>query len=154
MDARPIQPGSRCNATKLVEEITVCISPLLSDKPCTSKVRMDQTKKMILVTTTWHTKPWYPQLLEMLIAEETLILSKQMNFLRDRLGNEHPLVMSNNMRLAVWEISAKVWHCQAFQRQLPTLSSGECQLRQVMNRLGKSGLAGVVVRELIYFCVI
>ena len=60
------------------------------------------------------------------------------------------------MRLAAWEISGKIWHCQEFQSHLPILSVelGESQLRQVMNRSGESGVAGVMGRKLIYSCVI
>ena len=45
MDARPIQSGHRWNTTKLVEEITVYIFPILSDKLCTSKSKGGSDRK-------------------------------------------------------------------------------------------------------------
>lgn len=43
-----VKAQMQCN--KLVKEITVCVSPLLSDMPCASKCKGASNRKMILVT--------------------------------------------------------------------------------------------------------
>ena len=50
------------------------------------------------------------------------------------------------MILAVWKISGKVWRCQGFQKQLPSLLQklDENHLLQVMNGPGENGLACVL----------
>ena len=76
--------------------------------------------EMIVITPTWHTQPWCPQLFEMLIAK-VLLLPKQKSVVKDFLVDEHPLLINNIMKLVVWKILGKVWRCQGFQKQLPNL---------------------------------
>ena len=118
------------------------------------KIIKDQTEKVILITPTWHTQPWYPQLLRMLSGKPVL-LPKQNNLLKNPLGNSHPLMIKGSLRLAAWKISGKDYVCQEYQKQLPHLSqnAGEMVQRGIMSRPGVSGLAGVIKNKLIQFHV-
>jgi len=118
------------------------------------KVCREKISEIIIVTPTWHTQPWYPQLLEMSI-ERPLLLPKQNNLLKDPLGRVHPLIANRTLRLAAWKVSGKDYLCQEFQEQLPNLSLvlEDIHHQTIMNRPGESGLAGVVKNKLIQFIV-
>ena len=109
------------------------------------KVIREKTSMIILVTPTWHSQPWYPQLLHMSI-EKPVLLPKQNNLLKNPLGNPHPLVVNKTLRVAAWKISGRDYLCQGFLQQLQNLSLNleGIHLQAILNRLGESGLAGVI----------
>ena len=76
---------------------------------------------MILVTPTWHTQPWYPELLRMSMGNP-ILLPKTPLLLKNPVGETHPLVKNDTLQLAAWIISGKNCVTQAYQKQLPNLS--------------------------------
>lgn len=119
------------------------------------KTRRERTPEVLIITPTWHTQPWYPQLPQMSI-ERPLLLSRQNSLLRNPLGRVHLLVENKTLRLAAWKISGLDYLCQEFQKQLPnSYPVLEGTHRQIItNRPGESGLAGIVNEKLIQFIVV
>ena len=102
-----------------------------------SKVQMDQAR-IVLVAPVWKTQPWYPLLLQMLIAVPRLINHDQIMLNRDP-GDLIP-------QLAVWLISGRDTETKSFRRKLPHSCSSPGGLRQtsLITHSLASGIAGVV----------
>ena len=145
-----VRAQMQCN--KLVKEITVCVSPLLSDMPCASKCKGASNRKMILVTHSCnqfstsenvHSRaPYFVKTKEhsqTSFRKRTSISNKQCHEVSGDVEN-----FRKNLALS------------EFQRLLPTLPPelGKSQLRRIINRPGESGLAGVVGQKFIHFGVI
>ena len=110
---------------------------------------------MILIAPVWQSQPWYPQLMELLVAKPRLLPVK-MDLLTNPRKEVHPLVRNNSLRLAAWKVSGKDFMCKEFQQGLPTLSQnlGDQDQQKITSRPGKSGLAGVLGQKLIHFDVL
>lgn len=120
METRSIQqPGDRLNATTVAQKFLYGFLPFYFITRVLHKVMFDQTKNVVLLTPTWHIQAWYSQLLLMLI-DQTILLPKQRNILKDPSGKEHPLVIKNSMRLVGSKISGRSYLCHKFQKQLIT----------------------------------
>lgn len=107
------------------------------------KVAQEKVPEIILITPSWHTQPWYTQLLQLLI-QETLLLPRWENLLTNSQGKNHPLLVSKTLSLAVWKVSGETYRREIFHRKLQNLCySQEKQTPYLItNRLGVSGLAG------------
>ena len=99
-----------------------------------SKVQRDQTR-IVLVAPVWKTQPWYPLLLQMLIAIPCLITHVQAMLYRD------PEDLAP--QLAVWHISGRDTETKSFRRKLPRSCSSHGELRLTTHSLA-NGIAGVV----------
>ena len=101
-----------------------------------SKVQMDRART-ILVAPVWKTQPWYPLLLQMLIAVPRLINHDQIMLNRDPEGLVPQLA---------WHISGRDTETKSFRRKLPHSCSSHGGLRQtsLMTHSLASGIAGVV----------
>ena len=93
---------------------------------------------IVLVAPVWKTQPWYPLLLEMIIAYPCLIKHKQV------MLNAEPQTLAP--QLAVWHISGKDIESRSFRRKLPLSCSNPGGLRQISLTTHSSGngIAGVV----------
>ena len=102
-----------------------------------SKVQIEQTR-IILVAPVWKTQPWYPLLLQMLIATPCLITHNHIMLHRD----PEDLVP----QLAVWHISGKDTETRSFRRKLPHSCSNPGELRPINLTTHSSAddIAGVV----------
>jgi len=118
------------------------------------KVLQEKVEKILIVTPTWHTQPWYPQLLQMSIARP-LLLPNRSNLLKDPLGNLHTLIQNRTLRLAVWKVSGIESLWGVFRQQLPILSQmlGDNHRQITMSRPRESGLAGAIEDKLVPFVV-
>ena len=107
---------------------------------------------MIIITPVWAAQPWYPQILEMTI-HNPILLPQMLQLLSNPQGETHPLLNNNTLRLAAWLISGKKCSTQAFQNQLPSLSSmPELQAQEaITTQPGSTSLAGVTKNKLIHF---
>ena len=116
------------------------------------KVVQDQVHSLILVVSVWQTQPWYPRLLQLLIASP-IIIPQSPNMLLNALKEKHPLVENRTLRLTAWKVSGNPFLIRAYQDRLPTLSPAQEGLiqTQITMRPGESGLAGVLKRKLIRF---
>ena len=110
---------------------------------------------MILVTPVWGAQPWYPQLLGMTIRNP-IMLPQTKTLLSNPQGETHHLLKNNSLKMAAWLISGKQCKIQAFQSQLPNLSSvpGVQAQEAITTHTGNSSLAGVVKNKLIHFAVL
>ena len=89
----------------------LCKPSLELDGRTLSKVLADKTR-IVLVAPVWKTQPWYPQILQLLIAEPLLIIHNQ------------PVVKANCPKdiipqLAVWHISGRGTECKNFRMMFP-----------------------------------
>ena len=102
-----------------------------------SKVQMERAQ-IVLVAPVWKTQPWYPLLLQMLIAVPRLISHDQVMLYRD----PEDLLP----QLAVWHISGRDTETRSFQRKLPHSCSNHGTLRPISLTTHSlaSGIAGVV----------
>ena len=116
------------------------------------KILQEKIDHLVIVTPTWQTQPWYAQFLKM-SAQPPFLLPQIRNLLTNPQGNNHPLVETSSLRLAVWKVSGKVCKWKEFQAMLPNLShiQGEKAQQLITNRPGVSGLAGVMKDKLILF---
>lgn len=70
------------------------------------KVRHEESQCILIITPTWHTQPWYPVLLQMII-EAPILLPRKNILLKNPSGSVHPLIGNKTLRLAAWKISGK-----------------------------------------------
>lgn len=61
---------------------------------------------MILITPMWQSQAWYPVVLNLCIWNP-LLLPQRKDLLKDPMGNVHPLIENNSLRLVAWTISGK-----------------------------------------------
>ena len=96
-----------------------------------------QQAHVVLVAPVWKTQPWYPLLLQMLIAVPHLISHNQVMLNRDP---QHFIP-----QLAVWNISGRDTETRSFRRKLPhsCLSHGGLRPTDLTTHSLASGIAGV-----------
>ena len=82
------------------------------------RVIQDQISTLIIITPTWQTQPWYPQLLN-LSKRNPILLPQDKNLLLDPMLNQHPLIKNRTLSLAAWTVSGKVWHCMEYNSCKP-----------------------------------
>ena len=109
------------------------------------KVEEEKVSSLIIVTPTWQTRSWYPELLR-LSVRNAIILPLKEDLLKCSQNQQHPLIQNRTMQLAVWVVSGKVWQKKEYQEGLQTLlpHQEEKVLSQIIHRPGISGLAGVL----------
>ncbi|XP_065189509.1 uncharacterized protein LOC135820128 [Sycon ciliatum] len=102
----------------------------------------EQEAQVILVAPVWPSQPWYPLLLELLIAEP-LLLPEMDNLIQPTHSVNRPDI---NPRLAAWNICGKSSRAMKFQQRLQTSSShrGERSLVRRMIPCLTNGVAGVL----------
>ena len=118
------------------------------------KVEEKKVPSLIIVTPTWQTQSWYPELLR-LSVRNPIILPLKEDLLKCPQNQQHPLIQNQTMQLAVWLVSGSVWQRKEYQRGVQTLLSHreEKVLSQLTHRPGISELAGVLNEILIQFDV-
>ena len=111
------------------------------------KIRQERIDRIILIAPGWQA-----QTLISMSCQEPILLPVVKNLLRSPLGQNHPLVLNQSLRLAAWIISGRTYKKRAFQNRLQSLSyhpKDQVQI-QITNRPGRSGLAGVINNKLIH----
>ena len=119
---------------------------------CLSKVYKDRAT-VVIVTPTWHSQPWYPTLLEM-VVDTPVLLPKTPRLLLSPRGDTHPLAQQGSLQLAVWKISGRKPCEEEFLLRLPTCwqnTHGVRALEALTRAPGDSGVAGVSRGKLIPF---
>ena len=106
------------------------------------KLREDKVDMALLIAPLWRAQPWYPMILQLLVAPPLLLPPNSL------VGHSNPFP---NLKLTAWIISTKVGAQRAFRNTLPASSPslGEMEPTNNMNRLGNSGFAGVIHNRLI-----
>ena len=154
LKARFQQPWQRCSSTELVSQESICISSIRLDSYSIEKVEEEKKPFLIIVTTTWQTQSWYPDLLHLSVRNR-IILPLKDYLIKGPQNQHHPLVQNQAMQLAVRFVSGRVWQRKEYQKGLQTLLSHQevKVLSQLTHRPGISGLAGVLNKTLIQFNV-
>ena len=114
---------------------------------CLTKTVRDQAT-LVLITPTWQTKTWYPKLLEMEV-EAPILLPPYPDLLTSPLGDNHPLIETNQLMLAAWKVSGILQEDslqEDFRKTLQpfSYSHGDSGHNPLIKAPGPCGLAGVV----------
>ena len=118
------------------------------------KVEEEKVSSLIIVTPTWQTQSWYPELLRLSVRNPIILLLKD-DLLKGPQNQHHPLIQNRTIQLAVWVVSESVWQRKEYQKGRHTLLSHQEEkvLSQLTHRPGISRLAGVLNKTLIQFDV-
>ena len=76
------------------------IPPFSQIGRCLQKVRREEST-ITIVAPLWKNQSWYPMLLELMV-DFPLLLPHKEDLLRDPMGQLHPLVCQNSLRLTAW----------------------------------------------------
>ena len=154
LEARSQQSWHGCSSTQLVSRESICITSICLAPQSIENVEEEKVPFLIIVTTTWQTPNWYPDLLRLSVRNR-IILPLKDYLLKGPQNQHHLLVQNRTMQLAVWFVSGSVWQRKEYQKGLQTLLSHEEEkvLSQLTHRPGISGLAGVLNKTLIQFDV-
>ena len=84
------------------------------------KVEEEKVSPLIIVTPTWQTQSWYPELLRLSIGNPIILPLKE-DLLKGPQNQQPPLIQNQTMQLAVWVVSGNVWQRKEYQKGLQTL---------------------------------
>ena len=84
------------------------------------KVEEEKVSPLIIVTPTWRTQSWYPELLRLSIGNPIILPLKE-DLLKGPQNQQPPLIQNQTMQLAVWVVSGNVWQRKEYQKGLQTL---------------------------------
>lgn len=87
------------------------------------------------------------------LHSDPILLPTLSHLLLSDKGDPHPLVMNNSLQLVGWVVSGDPYKQCNYQEKLKTLSithGGRAQ-KLLTIQPGKSGVAGVIEGEMIYF---
>ena len=107
--------------TQFSQEILYAFPPFLLAQRVLCKKAKEKVNTVILITPTWQTQPWYPNLLAMSFSQPFL-LPMSPGVLKNPKWEDHPLVINKSLALVVWKLIGKPWLNQAFKNELPILS--------------------------------
>lgn len=85
---------------------------------CLVKVRRDQTD-LILVCPAWQTQVWFPQLLQLAVADP-ILLPQSLDLLTSPTGAYHPLLEEDKLHLTAWKLSGIEYWQKVCQSKLQT----------------------------------
>ena len=133
--ARSLCSSNRCIPAGLVSNQGVCEPRWSLIGQVLSKVQMDKAH-IVLVAPVWKTQPWYPLLLEMLVA-----IPRPINHHQIMLNRGPPVP-----QLVVCHISGRDTNTKSFQRKLLPSCSNHRELRptSLTTHSLASGITGVV----------
>ena len=139
--------------SKLVNSIrthSICFPPFLLDSKSLTEIVQNEVYTMIPVVSVWQIQPWYPRIIQLLIANPVIIFHLA-NLLLNGQKEVHVLVANKTLMLVVWKVSGNSLLIYGYQIRLPVLSQVlEDQVQtQITTRPGKNGLAGVLEKKFI-----
>ena len=107
LEARFQQSWHGCSSAELVSQESICIPSIRLDSKSIEKVDEEKVLFLIIVTTTWQTQSWYPDILRLSVRNR-IILPLKDYLLNGPQNQHHPLVQNQAMQLAVWFVSGRV----------------------------------------------
>ena len=144
-----LNPDPDCYATNALYQDWEKFYPYLFPPFCLigrvlKKVQTQKVQKAILVAPLWTSQPWFPRLLQMVIADPLLLPSSN-SLLKNHLDQPHPLIKLRNLKLAAFLISSEDWRQEEYRDKLqPSYSNLNATVRRrLTHRLGKAGVCGV-----------
>ena len=113
-------------------------------------LQVQETPKALIVAPLWPGQPWYPVLLQMVVANP-ILLPKFPKLLENHQGQIHPLLANKTLSLGAFLVSSSEYKQREYRRDLP--KSWPVQEDQgpsaLTSRLGKDGFCGVIRGRLI-----
>ena len=118
---------------------------------CLAKIRIEKAT-IILIAPIWQAQPWYPMILQMLMADPVRLPCFP-QILMSPSGQCHPLSLSGTLHLAAWKVSGNIQSQIAYQNKLQsyTCKHGDQEPELLTRVPGNDGLAGVIHNKLIQF---
>jgi hypothetical protein len=121
-----------------------CFPPFSLIPFCLSKL-MREEAEAIFVTPYWPSQPWFPIIMDLAVAVPRL-LRPSPDLLTTPLGESHPLVQNDSIRLIAWKLSGSALLRAEFQKTLQPSSSPQHEKIQTLHTraLGIFGEIGVL----------
>ena len=113
LSSRSLQPGDRCNDTKLEHRSSLSISPINMISRVLLKIKQQFVPLLILIAPVWSTQEWYPELLNLCVREPVLLPQGKKNLLSPK-HIAHPFMVENSLTLASWLVSGKPFSVKEF----------------------------------------
>ena len=112
---------------------------------CLKKIRQERVQSVVVIAPVWQGQSWYPTMSES-IVDLPILLPHSPHILVDPVGQIHPLVRNNSLRLAAWRVSGDPLKTKEFQKKLSRSypRHGDHPQRNRIHQPGKSGWAGVL----------
>ena len=150
----PNSLGTDALQQKCYHKILYAFPPLALINKVLKKGEEEKVPSLILVTLTWQTQSWYPELLR-LSVRNPIILPLKEDLLKGPQNQQHPLIQNRTIQLAAWVVSGSVWQRKEYQKEFQTSLSDQEEklLSQLTHQPEISGLAGVLNKTLIQFDV-
>ena len=138
----------------MVSQESICITSNCLNSQSTEKSRGRESASLIIVTPTWQTQSWYPELLRFSVRNSIILLLKE-NLLKGPQNQQHPFIPNQTMQLAVWVVFGMFSKGKNITIVLQAFLSHQEQkvLAQHTHRTKTSGVAGVLNKTLIWFDV-
>ena len=121
-----------------------CFPPFSLIPFCLSKL-ISEEAEAVFVTPYWPSQPWFPIIMDLAVAVPRL-LHPSPDLLTSPLGESHPLVQDDSIRLIAWKLSGSALPRAEFQETLQPLSSPQHEKIQTLHTraLGIFGEIGVL----------
>ena len=110
--------------SKLVNSIRthpIHFPPFLLDSKSLTEIVQNEVYTMMPVVLVWQIQPWYPRIIQLLIANPIIIFHLA-NLLLNGQKELHVLVANKTLMLAVWKVSGNSLLIYGYQIRLPVLS--------------------------------
>ena len=116
------------------------------------KIRQENVKEVVVIAPIWANQSWFPLLLGSLV-DLPIALPEMPTLLSNPLGEPHPLILQDHLRLAAWKVSGVKSKIEVFLRKLSRSSAlhGGMAPKNPTHLPGQSGYAGAVNGVLIPF---
>ena len=116
------------------------------------KIRQENVKEVVVIAPIWANQSWFPLLLGSLV-DLPIALPEMPTLLSNPLGEPHPLILQDRLRLAAWKVSGVKSKIEIFLRKLSRSSAlhGGMAPKNPTHLPGQSGYAGAVNGVLIPF---
>ena len=149
LETGSIQERQGCFSNVMDSQKRICFPPFSPTRRVLQKVLIDQAM-LILLTSEWKTRSWYPQLLKLSI-QSPLILPKIPNLLQGPNKKHHLLITKENLRFLACIFSGQDYFQNEYQRSLQLSSQMPDNQVESLNTNfpGINGIANVLGEKLI-----
>ena len=140
--SRPTSGGDRCIGSSVVKSKTICLPIIHPPREDTPQDRAGGSER----SGTHCTDMGKSAMVSTVVGESGRSPNHSSRNTWNPLGEPHPLVIQDRLRLAAWKVSGVKSKIEVFQRKLSRSSvlHGDMALRNPTHLLGQSGFAGAV----------
>ena len=145
LEAGSQQSWHRCSSTEVVSKSLYAFPPFAFIHKVLKNLEEEKVPSLIIVTPTWQTKSWYPDLLR-LSLRNPIILPLKEDLLKGPQNQHHRLFQNQTMQLTAWVVSRSAWQRTEYQKWLQFLFSHQEEkvLSQLSHWPGINELAGAL----------